>query len=413
LPQSPQWKRLQHHSNKNQHRADKPALSPHPNMIIVFICIDWFHPAYKAGGPVQSIANLVAQYGQGQVSFYIFCSNKDLDGSVSSGVAFDEWVPYNDRTKVWYASGQSIGTMRREISKVNPAVLFVIGIYSWYYNLLPLLLCKVPVKIISVRGMLHAGALSQKSLKKKIYLAIWKLAGIHRRYFFHATDTVEKGFVQQTFGEQARVFVAGNIPRIFSFQAAVNKKAGTLRLVSIALISPMKNIALVLDALQHCKQQINYSIYGPVKDAAYWQQCQIKIKGLPSNIQVVYNGDLLPTQIENTLSPQEVFILPSKSENFGHAIAEALSAGKPAITSHHTPFNELEENKAGKNIAVENLHELIAAIDFFAAMDADEFADWNKEANKYANRRMNMELLKGHYDTMFFSNPVGTSGQAG
>ena len=384
-------------------------------MITVSICIDWFHPAYKAGGPVQSIANLVQQYQPEGLMYKIFCSNADLDGTINAGVAFDQWVPYNQFTEVWYASkaGLSAKQVRATIKACKPDILLVIGIYSWYYNLLPLLLCKVPVKIISVRGMLHAGALSQKSLKKKIYLAIWKLVGIHRHCFFHATDLVEKGFIQQTFGEQARVFVAGNIPRVFNYHPAVNKKAGSLQLVSIALISPMKNIALVLDALQHCKHQVNYSIYGPVKDAPYWQQCQAKIKGLPSNIVVVYQGDLIPTEIENSLIAQELFVLPSKSENFGHAIAEALSAGKPVITSNNTPFNQLEENKAGKNIAVENVAELTCAIDFFAAMDANEFAGWNKGANEYANSRMDMEGLKKSYDVMFLQHPVGTACQTG
>jgi len=377
-------------------------------MITVCICIDWFHPAYKAGGPLQSIANLVQQYRPEGIQYKICCSNADLDGSINAGVPFDQWVPYNQYTEVWYGSKASLSAklIRETIGACKPDILFVIGIYSWNFNLLPLLLVKAPLKIISVRGMLHAGALSQKSLKKKIYLAIWKLAGIHRRYFFHATDAVEKGFIEQNFGKQARVFVAGNIPRVFAFQPAGNKKAGTLRLVSIALISPMKNIALVLDALQHCKHEIEYSIYGPVKEEVYWQQCEAKIKWLPSNISVTYHGDVIPTQIENTLRTHEVFILPSKSENFGHAIAEALSAGKPVITSQHTPFNELEQAKAGKNIGVENLEELTAAIDFFAAMDANEFAGWNKGANECANKRMDMQALKGEYDAMFLSKPV-------
>jgi len=372
----------------------------------IFICIDWFHPAYKAGGPVQSIANLVGQYGGGHLQIKIFCSNKDLDGSVNSGVAFDEWVQYNGYTQVWYAAGKSVAGFKRAATQFKADVIFVIGIYSWYFNLVPLLFGKAPVKIISARGMLHPGALSQKSFKKKIYLTIWKLAGIQQRYFFHATDTAEKGFIQQNFGEQAKVFIAGNIPRVFGFQPAVNKKAGELRLVSIALISPMKNIALVLDALQHCKHEIGYAVYGPVKEKVYWQQCQAKIKLLPPNIKVTYHGDLMPTEIENTLSTHEVFILPSKSENFGHAIAEALSAGKPVITSHLTPFNELEQNRAGKNIAVENLDELTAAIDWFAAMDANEFAEFNKGANEYASRRMDLEVLEGEYDAMFLSKPV-------
>ena len=380
-------------------------------MITVCICIDWFHPAYKAGGPVQSIANLVAQYRPVGIKYKIFCSDADLNGSINTGVDFDQWVSYNQYTEVWYASKASLSLklIRETIEACKPDVLFVIGIYSWYFNLLPLILVKVPLKIISVRGMLHTGALSQKSLKKKIYLAIWKLAGIHRRYFFHATDAAEKGFIQQNFGEQARVFVAGNIPRVFNFQPAVNKTTGTLRLVSIALISPMKNIALVLDALQLCKYEIEYAIYGPVKEEGYWQQCEAKIKRLPSNIKVTYHGVLIPTQIENTLVTHEVFILPSKSENFGHAIAEALSAGKPVITSHHTPFNELEQNRAGKNIAVENLKELTAAIDCFAAMQANEFEAWNKGANEYAARRMDMEVLKEEYDSMFLYKPVGAA----
>jgi glycosyltransferase involved in cell wall biosynthesis len=375
-------------------------------MRTIFICIEWFHPAYRAGGPVQSIANLVNHYGEGQVNFQIFCSNKDLDGSVNRGVVFDEWVFHNERTQVWFASGNSVARFKRAVGQCKADVIFVIGIYSWYFNLVPLLFGKAPVKIISARGMLHPGALLQKSLKKNIYLFIWKLFGIQRRYFFHATDSAEKGFIQACFGKQARVFVAGNIPRVFSFQPVLHKEAGHLRMVSIALIGPMKNIALVLDALQYCKQSIEYAIYGPVKDDAYWQQCLVKINLLPSNIKVAYHGDLVPTQVENTLSAYEVFILPSKSENFGHAIVEALSAGKPVITSHYTPFNDLQEKKAGKNVAVENVEDITAAIDFFAAMEPDEFEVWNNGASAYAGLRMNMELLKGEYDAMFLGEEV-------
>lgn len=370
-------------------------------MTNVLICIDWFHPAFKAGGPVQSVANLVNQYNRDDISFSIFCSNADLDGAINEGVAFDEWVPYNNRTQVWYASGQSIVSLRREMRRINPGVLFVIGIYSWYYNLMPLLVSKVPVKIISVRGMLHTGALSQKSLKKKIYLAMLKLAGVHRRYAFHATDLTEQGFIHQTFGRQAKVFVAGNIPRVFAMQPAAEKKAGFLRMVSVALISPMKNIALVLEALKHSKQQIVYTIYGPVKDPVYWQECKALMQQLPANIQVIYQGDTMPAKVAEVLAQQEVFILPSKSENFGHAIVEALSAGKPVITSHHTPFNELEENMAGKNVSVENIGDITASIDFFAAMAVDEFARWNIGANEYAGKRLDMGVLKKEYDAMF------------
>lgn len=373
-------------------------------MTTVFICMDWFHPAYKAGGPVQSIANLVEQYQQEEeVSFKIFCSNTDLDGEINQGVAFNEWCYYNAYTQVWYATKNKglFGNIKREIKNSKADILFITGIYSWYYNLVPLLFCQAPVKIISARGMLHPGGLSQKPFKKKVFLALWKLAGIPRRYCFHATDEQEREFIKQVFGEQVKVFIAGNFPRIFKLQVAPQKKAGVLQLVSIAVISTMKNIALVLEALQYCKHQVNYHIYGPVKEEAYWQRCLVNIKMLPANIRVCYQGDVMPAKVEEILQGYEVFILPSKSENFGHAIYEALSAGKPVITSHHTPFNDLYNQYAGKNISVENKTETATAIDYFAAMEADEFAAWNNGANYYALKNIDKDLLKKQHDQMF------------
>lgn len=372
-------------------------------MTTIFICIDWFHPAYKAGGPVQSIANLVEQYGLGQVNFKIFCSATDLDGTVNKGVPLDEWCNYNPYTQVWYASKQrrSVALMKREIKHSNADVLFIIGVYSWYFNIVPFLFGKSPVKIISARGMLHAGALSQKSFKKKIFLALWKMSGLQRRCYFHATDEQEKGFIRQVFGKKAVVFIAGNFPRVFALQPLPQKRAGLLKMVSIAVISSMKNIVLVLEALQKCQRQITYDIYGPVKEEAYWRQCQAIIKMLPENISVSYKGDVVPTKIEETLKGYELFILPSKSENFGHAIYEALSAGKPVITSHHTPFNDLYNQHAGMNVAVENKNEMAKAIDFFASLPPEEFEGWNKGARCFALKRIDMDKLKTQYDQMF------------
>ncbi|MDN3655853.1 glycosyltransferase [Ferruginibacter paludis] len=372
-------------------------------MKTIFITIDWFLPAYKAGGPVQSIANLVEQYQQPETRFRILCGNTDLDGSELAGVAFDCWTSYNDCTQVWYASKKStnVKTIRREIKDSGATVLFIIGIYSWYFNIVPLLFGDTKMKILSARGMLHPGALSQKGFKKRIYLALLKLSGVQQRCTFHATDDTEAGFIQAAFGNQTNVLIAGNYPRIFSWQQASEKKAGVLKMVSIALISPMKNILLVLQALQHCRLQVDYDIYGPVKDQAYWQQCVALIRNMPDNIRVQFKGAIEPAQTAATLGLYEVVVLPSKSENFGHALFEALSAGKPVITSHFTPFNELQLNKAGKNVSIENALEITAAVDTFAAMSATEFSAWNKGAHVYAIKQVDLAVLKKQYDGMF------------
>ena len=106
--------------------------------------ISWFLPAYKAGGPVQSIANLVEQYQQPGTSFKIYCGSKDLDESELTGVRFDEWTNYNAFTQVWYASAQQRGLkgLKKALSYTNPDVVFIVGIYSWHFNILPLFFIK-------------------------------------------------------------------------------------------------------------------------------------------------------------------------------------------------------------------------------------------------------------------------------
>ena len=216
---------------------------------------------------------------------------------------------------------------------------------------------------------------------------------------FHATDAEEQKYIQQVFGTETKVMVAANFPGVLTVQPVIKKEVGYLKLVSIALISPMKNILLVLEALlafdnsnreilrytqddRLSREQgvsgessvgnwqsgvvsgetgagsreeggvnsessvgsdqlsivniIEYNIYGPVKDKPYWDECLACIKKLPANIKVNYHGDIPPAEIVHALATNHVFILPSKSENYGHAIYEALSAGRPVITSNTT-----------------------------------------------------------------------------
>ena len=385
-------------------------------MSTVYISIPWFLPAYKAGGPIQSIANLVNQLavGSGQFAagslqlasepcqFKVLCSNKDLDGTVLVGVEYDSWVRYSSNTEVWYSSKENITeVLNNELKK--DAVLFIVGIYSWAYNLKPLLFCKGVKKIISVRGMLHPGALSQKSFKKKIYLQIWKWLGLHKGNIFHATDAEEKKYIQQVFGDKAVVKIAANIPRLFALLPMPAKTECKLIMGSIALISAMKNHLKVLEALHTIKSnyQIVYNIYGPVKDPVYWEQCQKLITSMPKNIQVNYKGAIAPTDVEKALAVNQVIILPSKSENFGHSIIEALSAGRPVITSNTTPWNGLAAAEAGINVPGEDILALANAITQFAAMDSTALSQWSRSAREYALKGVDIEKVRGEYHALF------------
>ena len=46
----------------------------------------------------------------------------------------------------------------------------------------------------------------------------------------------------------------------------------------------------------------------------------------------------------------ELFLLPSHSENFGQAVAEALAAGVPALVTDTLPWHELDSVRAGRSV---------------------------------------------------------------
>lgn len=370
-------------------------------MTKIFITIPWFLPAFRAGGPVQSIANLIKEYDE-EVEYFIFCGDVDLNGAELEGIEINKWSEYNDHTKVWYnGPGKISDHLVKQVEKQKPDILFIIGLFSWHYNIVPILFCKGPKKILSTRGMLHPGALSQKKWKKKIYLQLFKLLEYHHSIHFHATDEEEKSYIVSKFGQPASVFIAGNFPNKISLLPLPQKEPGRLKMMSIALISPMKNILWVLEILEKLSADIEYEIYGPVKDEEYWDACRLQIKKLPENIKVSYHKEIEPQKVKEVLADAHLFILPSKSENFGHAIYEALSAGRPVITSHNTPWNNLRESKAGINVSLNDNDELLKAIDFFAAMDEDTLSQWQYGAITYADNAINLKKVREEYEKMF------------
>ncbi len=370
----------------------------------ILISFQYFTPAYKAGGPTQSIKNL-AEFlvsGRDDIEVYILCSNRDLDNTILD-VEPDKWAEYKQYIHVFYNSNGKLGISDtiKIIHKVAPDVIFINGLYALIYTIYPLIYKGECRKILSVRGMLHPGALSQKKLKKRVFLNAFKLLKLHRKCEYHSTGDIETQYIQNEFGKNAQVWMIPNLPNVLEYQSPPIEYSDRLMLVSIALISPMKNILLVLESLRKCKHSVVYHIYGPIKDAGYWQNCLAVIETLPQNIIAEYKGEVEPHNIPETLKSYQAFILPSKSENFGHAIFESLSAGKPVITSHNTPWNHLQENNAGYNVNPDNIHELTDAIDNLCNLNSEDWIVRSKSAREYVLGKYDLSAIKKGYNNMF------------
>ena len=294
--------------------------------------------------------------------------------------------------------------MRFQVKISSPDKFFIIGVFDIYFNLLPLVLFKKNKIIISTRGMLHPNGLAQKSLKKRLFIDLLKVLQIPAKCSFHATNEEEEQNIRDAFGSKVRkVFVASNFPGKIVQQSMPQKMRGSLVLSSIALISPMKNHLLILEALRQMPQHIFYHIYGTVKNKSYWKECQEIIELMPDNIKVTFHGELPPAGVPVALRNCHVFILPSESENFGHALVEALSAGRPVITSHNVPWTMLQQHSAGINVDPNHANELRDAIAFFASLDLKEIEAWGEGAYNYGRGVLDVEGIANSYAEMFGS----------
>lgn len=373
-------------------------------MTTVFIIIPWFTPAYRAGGPIRSIENLIINV-KDNIQYRIFCSNKDVEGTLLDNIQSDCWVDFNSYTKIWYHSkGIPYFTIKKKIKEQQPDKLLIIGCFSFHYNILPLLFSKGASKILSTRGMLHPGALSQKKFKKNILLFLYKILGIKKNIIFHATNTSEKIHIENIFGLKSSICVAENFPTIIHRSIEHNKQPNHLKLLSVGLITPMKNVLLVLKALSRLNGIVEYHIVGAIKDTHYWNLCLEEIKNLPETVKVIIHGELPHQQVAMLLQQVQVLILPSKSENYGHAIMESFSAENPVITSHETPWNQLRENDAGINVDL-NIESIRKAILYFISLNQSEFSIYSAGAKSFFNKMNDLDSINQQYLQLFQVNP--------
>ena len=378
----------------------------------LLVVYDNFFPAYKAGGPIQSLTNLVLLM-QKKIEIAVFTSGYDLITSqpvdeIKRDVWSQIYLPGSDAVvKVWYAGINNTArpAFNRCLQEVKPSVVYLNGMFSFRYVIIPLFCIKrKKIKLVLCpRGMLQTGALAGKSLKKKLYLSLLKMSGLVKNVVWHATNQEEERDIKRIFWKSSTIIIAKNIPKKPLIEIRCTAKVpGKLRLVHLSLIHEIKNLLQVIGIVAKSGEGITLDIYGPVSDPVYWKKCRQLMEKTPGKIK--YKGELLPSMVQQIFCEYDASILLSKGENFGHALYESLSSGRPVITSYFTPWNDLEEKKAGWNFDIANNGNCIDALEAICSLPADSFDEYCKAAWKLAKEYYAAAADLSNYDKLFSIN---------
>jgi glycosyltransferase involved in cell wall biosynthesis len=135
------------------------------------------------------------------------------------------------------------------------------------------------------------------------------------------------------------------------------------------------------------------------EDIAYWKECKILINKMPGKVK--YCGDVLPKNVQYILSQYHALALLTKGENFGHALYESLSVGRPIITSNHTPWKNLQQLHAGWNVDIKNVSESAFAFKALKELSEDGYFKFCEGAYKLAADYYNSMEVKKNYGLLF------------
>ncbi|MEO5891093.1 MAG: glycosyltransferase [Ferruginibacter sp.] len=372
----------------------------------ILILVDWFYPGYKAGGPIQSCRNFVSSM-EDSYELKVVTSDRDLgDDQPYSGVAINSWNRYSASTEVFYAAALSSKQLQSLIRETAPDYIYINSLFSYRFAIMPLMLKrmgKIDAKIVlAPRGMLKQSALKYKATKKKIFLRLFRLLQIHHGLHFHATDAAELTDIINKMGKSAIATLIPNFPGVQqTFREPLKKSQGALAVIFVGRIHAIKNLAYILACLQPVTAIVNFTIVAAVEDEQYWQRCKHIIEKLPRNISVHMKNDVPHHNMESLLQQHDLFVLPTKGENFGHAIFESLAAGRPVLISDQTPWTNLASHKAGWDIPLNTPEIFTEVMETVAAMTEKEHLLWCKGAWTYCHDFIEQSKIKEQYIKLF------------
>jgi glycosyltransferase involved in cell wall biosynthesis len=303
----------------------------------VFLAGTNLNPSY--GGPAYSVSRLAAALAQ-------------------SGVEVGLWAPDGSAITTSLLSHDSGvrrlgGTERAALEAFGkPDVLHDNGLWMPHNHRL----CRIAAnraipRVISTRGMLEPWAVHHKLLKKRIAWWIYQRSDLKRAALLHATSEAEvRNLSRLGLGVPVRFIPNGvdlpadGIGRRAEATANGNRARTAL---FVGRIYPVKGLPMLVEAWSRVRPQgWRLQIVGP-DEAGHRVVVEKAVAAAGLEHAISFSGPLDGDAKAAAFRSADLFVLPTHSESFGMAIAEALAYGVPVLTTTSAPWPVLTERGCG------------------------------------------------------------------
>ncbi len=216
-------------------------------------------------------------------------------------------------------------------------------------NVMPALIAKRfgrPL-FFSPRGSLSKVALSFSPLKKKIFLELGQRYALDATDCFHATSDDEASDIR-SLGFNQPIAVIPNGIELPSIAPSQQQPHSERTILSLGRLHPKKGLDNLLRAWALLEQEWpewKLRIAGPAERG---HDLQLRLLANELGLsRVSIEGAVFGADKQAAYRNADVFILPTRSENFGLVVVEALAQETPVISTRGAPWSALEDNRCG------------------------------------------------------------------
>ncbi|PCJ81956.1 MAG: hypothetical protein COA49_03045 [Bacteroidetes bacterium] len=372
----------------------------------VLVAAQWFPPAYQAGGPIRSVANLIHALHSNfehEIEFFVFAGAYDLGDEkemrdISTGTWDESTGGITCRVIYQKRNDWSKKRWNEIFDEVKPDVLYLNSLFSLPFALRPLKIARSRgVKtVLAPRGMLGEGALMIKPLKKFVFLSLARTWEIFRGVIFHASNNMEAQEIKIHI-HNAKVIEARNFPDpTIKLLSTVEKRKNTLNLLCLGRVHPVKNLYFALKVLSEMdlsSTHVKVNIVGPDEDTNYLNSL---LSLSNENLEITFLGAIKHSELEQVFIKTHFLLQPSSHENFGHSIVESWGYGRGVIISDKTPWNDLKSSGLGYDLEL-NKEVWTKCFEEIFLLNSEDLS--NKSAicrNKYEKLIFDTELLEAN-----------------
>jgi glycosyltransferase involved in cell wall biosynthesis len=302
------------------------------------------------GGPARTVPALcraLANLGADLELVTIAERGRAIKGSPDDGFVTTVIRTNSDRyhSRDW-ANGFK-GALREAVSG-NEAVLYDVGLWLPSNHFAAQIATQSQTPFVSSpRGMLSREALKVSKWKKKIAWNLYQRRDLRRASVLHATSEAEARDFRGRKLSQPIAIVPNGVEIPIGIQRSDNTSHKSRTVLFLSRLHPIKGLKDLVNAWARVRPSGWRAVIAGPDENHHRREIESLAESSGTRGDFEFVGAVDDGQKWKLLSEADLFVLPSYSESFGLAIAEAMAAGVPVITTRATPWRDIETHRCG------------------------------------------------------------------